>query len=78
MTTTYTPAPDEENSDMAQELLARLYGFDLPKLEEVDEGPCEQYTRRFARARVLYGNLLLCRACAQHRARVAAEIEKAA
>jgi hypothetical protein len=69
----YEPLPREENHLRALEMLQSLEYADLADIEElegVDEGPCQECGRSFARARVVYGVFVLCRVCARRRAQV--------
>jgi hypothetical protein len=62
-------------------LLDRLEDADTSHLEEtkgIDEGPCEQCGRGFARARVQIGSAVLCRTCARQRVRLARRMKDAA
>jgi hypothetical protein len=81
MTEDYQPLSPEEGYRCALRLLDRLEGSDtshLEPLEGIDEGPCEQCGRGFARARVRLGQAVLCLVCARQRVRLAARLKDAA
>jgi hypothetical protein len=68
------PLSDAENYRRVLRLLDRLEETDLADLIEefpaVDEGPCDDCGRNFARARVAYGVFTLCRVCLRRRVNV--------
>jgi hypothetical protein len=73
----YQPLSPEQSYRCALDMLDRLADADTRHLEEVagpDEGPCDDCSRGFARARVRLGKLVLCRECARRRVRAGIQL----